>query len=518
MTTTQAPGSLPTARGGAEPLGAWVEFHQEPCRSGRTYQILVNHRTHVALDLSASEAGLCQQLGTGGRVETTDPAVSAFLSELREEGFLASSPPPAKPGRRLTASLSALDVHWSGADRLVRAAHDRGARHLFHPAAVAIQAMLALAGLVALIAAIRSSHAFQLPVHPAQIPLVIGLSLAAIAIHEFAHALVVIHHRRPIDAAGVRLHLGVPAFYVEATAALVLTRRQRLTQAAAGAWAEWQFTAAAAIWLWLAPVPAAPIVHRFVILNALTIASNLAPFVGLDGHWLLADAIRMPDLARRARGSAGRLATALAEGEHVPAGDRLLAGYSTLNGIVAIALLAGAGFLWYQLFGGLTRGLIHHGLPGWLALAAAAAILARPTTSAAAPRLTAAARSGRALYQAIAFRLQWRWRIPATRRLAATVPQLAGLSDHQLGVLAGHLRRTRGSHLDHLTGYGIVQAGAVTATSAARTPMTLTAGDTWDPRHQLHRAITRGTVLISIQTAAIEQLLRSPDGDLSTCP
>src|SRR5215472_6616269 len=150
MTTTQAPGSLPTARGGAEPLGAWVEFHQEPCRSGRTYQILVNHRTHVALDLSAAEAGLCQQLGAGGQVEITDPAVSAFLSELRDEGFLASSPPPAKPGRRLTASLAALDVHWSGADRLVRAAHDRGARHLFHPAAVATQAMLALAGLVAL--------------------------------------------------------------------------------------------------------------------------------------------------------------------------------------------------------------------------------------------------------------------------------------------------------------------------------------------------------------------------------
>jgi hypothetical protein len=515
----QATGSVPPVRGGAGPLGSWVEFHQEPCRSGRTYQILVNHRTHVAVDLTAAEAGICQQLGTGGRADTTDPAISAFLSELREEGFLAATPPPANPGRRLTASLAALDVHWSGADRLVRAAHDRGARHLFHPAAVAAQVMLALAGLAALIAAIRSAQGFQLPVHPAQIPLVIGLSLAAITIHEFAHALVVVHHRRPIDAAGVRLHLGVPAFYIEATAALVLTRRQRLTQAAAGAWAEWQFTAAAAIWLWLAPVPAAPILHRFVILNTLTIATNLAPFVGLDGHWLLADAIRMPDLARRARGSAGRLVTALADGEHVPAGDWLLAGYTALNSIVAVALLAGAGFLWYQLFGGLTRGLIHDGPPGWLVLAAAAAILARPTTSAVAPRLTAAARGGRALYQAITFRLQWQWRIPATRHLAATIPQLAGLSDHQLGVLAGHLRRTRPrrSNLDHLTGYGIVQAGAVTATSAAHTPMTLTAGDIWDPHHQLHRAITRGTVLISIHPAAIEQLLCGADCDLSAC-
>ena len=58
-------------------------------------------------------------------------------------------------------------MHWHGADRLVRAAYHRGARHLFHPA---------------------------------QIPAVIGLSLAAVAVHEFAHALVVVHHGRRVDA------------------------------------------------------------------------------------------------------------------------------------------------------------------------------------------------------------------------------------------------------------------------------------------------------------------------------
>jgi cytochrome b len=227
----------------------------------------------------------------------------------------------------------------------------------------------------------------------------------------------------------------------------------------------------------------------------------------------------MPDLARRARGSVGRLATALAGKDPVSAGDWLLAGYSILNCIVAIGLLAGAGFLWYQLFGGLARDLIHDGPPGWLALVAAAAILARPAISAAAPMLIATARGGRALYQAIAFRLQWRWRIPATRELAATVPQLAGLSDHQLGVLAGHLRRTRprGSNLEHLTGYGIVQTGAVIATTAGCALVALTAGETWDPHHQLQRTISRATVLISVHAAAIEQLLCASDGDVSAC-
>ena len=84
--------------------------------------------------------------------------------ELREQGFLASDPPPANAGRRLTVSVSALDLRWSGADRLVRAAHDRGVRHLFRPAAVAAQITLAVAGVVALAAAIFSRQPFQLRV------------------------------------------------------------------------------------------------------------------------------------------------------------------------------------------------------------------------------------------------------------------------------------------------------------------------------------------------------------------
>jgi hypothetical protein len=509
MTTSSTAGSRPEPSIRPGPLGSWAELHQEPCRAGHTYWLLVNHRTQAAIELTAAEAGICHQLSASGHPGDTGPARS-FLQELREQGFLASDPPPAKAGRRLTVSVSALDVRWSGADRLVRAAHDRGVRHLFRPAAVAAQIMLALAGVVALAAAIFSRQAFQLRVHPAQIPIVIGLSMAAVAVHEFAHALVVVHHRRRVDAAGVRLHLGVPAFYVEAAGALLLTRRQRLVQAAAGAWAEWLFTAAAAIFLWLAPFPAAvPLLHRFVILNAATIASNLAPFVGLDGYWLLADGIRLPDLAGRARGSVSRLATALAGKAAVPAGEWLLAGYSSLNGIVAAALLATAGFFWYQLFGGLAGALARHGPAGWLALAAAAAILARPAITAAAPRLAAAARAAQALRQAITFRLQWRWRVPATRRLAATIPQLAALNGHELGVLAGHLQRTRARRADlrHTTGYGMVYAGALTAITGTGAPVTLTAGATWDPRHQLHRAISRRTILISTGTAAIEHLL-----------
>ena len=521
MTTVAAAGTRPAPHNQFPRLGSWVEFHQEPCRGGRSYQLLVNHRTQQAIGLTAAEADLCRRLQAGRWPDQSDPAAETFLRELAGEGFLASNPPPARPGRRLTASAATLDVAWNGADRLVRAAHDHGGRHLFHPLAVAAQIILAAAGLAAVAAAIGSPQTVHLRVHPAQIPAVLGLSLAAIAVHEFAHALVVVHYRRRVDAAGIRLHLGTPAFYVQATGALLLTRRQRLLQAAAGVWAEWLFTAAAALMLWAAPwSPAAPIVHRFVLLNAAVIATNLLPFTGLDGSWLLADALHLPDLACRSRGSLTRLITALAGKTPVTATDWALAGYRAVNGAAAAVLLATAGFFWYQIFGDLAATAIRHGPPGWLALASATAILTRPALLAAAAQLPAAAHATRELYQAITFRLQWRWRILATRHLAATLPQLATLNGHQLGVLAGYLRRTRthpGTGLAHLTGYGIVHTGTLTATTPAGAPVTLTPGATWHPGHRLHHPTSRRTILITLETTAIEQI-RTPSAAATTQP
>jgi hypothetical protein len=504
--TVQSAGGPAVAGPATGLLGSWVEAHEERCRGGRAYRLLVNHRTHQALELTAAEAGICGELAAGAPAITE--AAASFVRDLRERGFLAASPPPLPRHRHLTVSLSRLDVCWSGAGRLVRAAHDRGARHLFHPAAVAAQVAVALAGLAALAAAVFSHQHFQLRVHPSQVPVVLGLGLAAIAVHEFAHGLVVIHHHRNVDGAGIRLHLGTPAFYVESAAALLLPRRQRLIQAAAGVWAEWQFTSIAAIWLWCSPLPVAtPLLHRFVILNAATIATNLLPFTGLDGAWLLADLTGAPDLAQRSRGAASRFLIALASRQPVSAEDRALAAYATLNGLAAAGLLATAGFFWYQLFGDLAVTLLHDGPAGWLAVAAATAVLAWPLTHAA-PRLAAAAATARELHGTITFRLQWRWRIPATRHLAAAIPQLATLSPQHLGVLAGQLRRTHGRHAlpAAAVSYGLVHAGTVTASTGPGHLVTLGPGSTWQPHHQLQRA-TLHTVLISIDAPAVHQLL-----------
>jgi len=512
MTMTRETAAV-TAGPAAEPLGSWVESHAEPCRGGRTYRVLVNHRTGQLLEVSEAEARICSQLDTG-RLPDDSPATAAFIAELREQGFLASDPPPASR-RGVQVSVARLDVRWPGAGAVVAAVYQHGARHLFRPAAVAGQVLLALAGLAAVLTAVTSGQHFVLRVHPAQVPLVIGLSVAAVAVHELAHALVVVRHGRSVDAAGVRLHLGTPAFYVESASAVLLTRRQRLIQAAAGVWAEWQFTSLIAIWLWLSPLPVAvPLLHRFVILNAATIATNLLPFTGLDGSWLLADAAGVPDLSRRSRGALTRLFTALAARTALPRDQKTLAAYSILNGLVAAALLATAAFFWYQLFGDLAATLTRHGPAGWATLAIVAVILGRPAASAAAARLPAAAAAGHELAAAVTFRLQWHWRIPATRQLASTHPELGHLTSTQLGILAGQLHRTR--HRGTLpaalaASYGIVTAGTITASTTARPHATLTPGTTWKPGDQPRRATPRA-ILIHIPAPTLQHLVQPASG------
>ena len=489
------------------PLGPWVEAHTETCRGGGAYRVLVNHRTGQLIELSAAEAEICERLNECLAPSDSD-VVREFLAELREQGFLASDPPPL-PRRTVRLSGTRLDLRWTGAGRLVTAAYRGGARHLFRPAAVAGQVLLALAGLAAVLAAITSGQRFALRVSPAQVPVVIGLSLAAVGVHELAHALVVVRHGRAVDAAGIRLHLGTPAFYVESASAVLLTRRQRLIQAAAGVWAEWQFTSVVAVCLWLVPLPDAAMVHRFVILNAATIATNLLPFTGLDGSWLLADAVGVPDLSRRARGAVTRFITAVAARQPRTREDGALAAYAAANGLVATALLLTAGFFWYQLFGGLVGTLSRQGPAGLAALAVAAALLARPVVTAAAAQLPAAAAGTRELCDAIAFRLQWRWRIPATAQLASAHPELGRLTSAQLGILAGQLSRTRhhGRLPAGLAGsYGIVRSGTATAAYATGQPLTLAGGGTWGPRHQLCRATRRAT-LIHVEATAVRQLL-----------
>lgn len=447
--------------------GLWlaesVELHEEPARGRRTHSILVNRRGAVALTLTPDEAALCRSLSAGEDV-TPGPVLDA----LADQGFLArpgTHRPPRKSERRPPFSgvrqfMATLDAHSTRANGLVVAIHRRVGWFAFSPAGLVGQSVLALAGLVAFVHALTSPVHLQFRAHPGQIPLALALSLVAIGVHEMAHALVLVHHGRRVDAIGFRLHLGTPAFYVEAIDALLLTRRQRIVQAFAGSWAEWQFTSLVALWVWVAPTPAGLVLlYRFLILNGITIATNLLPFVGLDGHLMLADLIGEPDLIEQTRGAAGRLVIALIGGRRTTTRQWALAGYASVNGAVATVLLASAGLFWYATFGGLLAWAADSGVLGWTVLLAIGCLLARPGLTGAWPKVAPAAGTLAEIASRLRFRWQTSWRVTATEALVHAVPRLAALTEQELGVLAGQAIRDRRG-LVRFPGLPAVRVGA----------------------------------------------------------
>jgi hypothetical protein len=421
-------------------LGQWVQLRHipDPGRSRVTW-LLVNRRDGTCLGLSSAEAAALTDLVA---------ASAELIAELDDGGFLAGSPPGAGRGSArgwaaVRAALAELEIRTNKADRLTRLVYRSGARWLFHPVVAVLQIVVAVAGAVAVGHALLSSQHVQLRVGPEQVPLVILFGCLSVGVHEFAHALVVVHGGGRVDSAGVRLHLGTPAFYVQSIDSQLLGRRMRMIQAAAGAWAEWLLTSLAAIWLWsdaLGPI-AAGLLARYVLLNSANVCSNLLPFVKLDGHWLLADAVGQPDLSHQAAGAVRRLTTAVVLREPPGRSTWLLATYSAINTMVAVGLLALSSFIWYQLFAGVIADLCRHGLWGWIVLVIAGVVLGRPVVVAIRPRLSRAIEGARDLGSAVRFRREFAGRIEAVEALAVGDPVIARLDQQELGALAGRLIR-----------------------------------------------------------------------------
>ncbi len=320
--------------------------------------------------------------------------LAEMLAEFADRGLLAGidaadEAPPASLTARL---LRPRRWTWRHAGRFVDALYARGGWALFTTPAWMVGGALTLAGVVAFATLLAGGA--QRPFYVAgELSLgaavfILGRVLVAL-VHELAHALTVASFGRTVGAGGIRLVLIFPYLFVDASDAWFESRRRRIAIAAAGPVCDLAVGGACALATVGLDGAARDIAFQLALGAYLGALFNLNPLLDRDGCRLLSDAMREPDLRRRAR---LRVVRVLA-GERDRQGSRALLVYGVA--VIAWSVLTAAFVIAasQQLRAGLES---HIPAPAaWTLLAAVYLLLLAPPVALIAPPLLRRARGAR---------------------------------------------------------------------------------------------------------------------------
>ncbi len=443
-----------------------VEVRIFRLRWGNDYAMIANPRRLIHFQLEVWEAELAQRMdgtltvgelvvehleGTG---DLDAGAVTDLVTFLRTEGFLeprradvpaslaeALRPRPSLRDRVL-AFVKTLRLDWEGADRHVRWWYRAVLHPLFSRAGVILTAIMAVGGVAAFMVA-QAGGRYSIDQANAAIDSLILLALGFVLTyaHELGHAIALVHYGRRIKSAGFMLYFGSPAFFVDASDGLMLERGPRIVESVAGSVHR-----------------DAPGRHRLVhparvprrllraarlqvrALNYFLIFENLIPLLELDGYFILAEAIEVPDLRERS----------LQFIQHdVWHKLRTRAGFSKQE--VGLGLYAVIGVLftifsvwvavvfWEAIFGGLVSGLWNGGTGSRLLLLALGLFVVGPVIRGLITLIRTTIKSLRTLWRRAKFRVETSWRVEAAEMIDA-LPAFDELSDDALSDLAGRVR------------------------------------------------------------------------------
>jgi CRP-like cAMP-binding protein/Zn-dependent protease len=426
-------------------LAGDVELKEFRLRWGNDYAMIRNPRDLIHFRLEAAEVPLVRMMdGTRtvkelvvehlkGSGNLDLDGVIELVQQLNEGGFLdrryvdayAAVGWALRPGALRAKGrefLRTLSIDWSGADPLVRWLYRSGFRWFFAAPAVVLGAMLGVAGLVAFVALVRGGR-FSLSGNSVAGEFLILLTLNYVLtfLHELGHALVIVHYGRKVKAAGFMVYFGSPAFFVEASDALMLDRRQRIVQAFAGPFAELMVAGAASLYALAVPEsPISSVLYKFAVLNYFVLFMNLVPLLELDGYWILSDLIQVPDLRPRSLAFIRHdLWHKLRVHERL---SRVEAGLA-LYGIVGLAFAAFSFytgfFFWREIFGSLIARMWNGGLATRALLVALGLLVAGPVVRAGIVMARSLVRRLRAEWDQLRFRLERGWRVDAARAIDA---------------------------------------------------------------------------------------------------
>jgi CRP-like cAMP-binding protein/Zn-dependent protease len=439
-------------------LAADVEVKVFRLRWGNDYAMAYNPRrfTHYKLepweaDLLASMDGsrtvgelVVERLGTSGSIDAD--GVTELVLSLRAHGYF--DPPAPNVDEALEAGLhrtsGAVDaaraalrnlrLEWTGADRAARWAYDHGFRLVFTPPAAIVAVIVATVGIGAFVRATSwGTFAIDSAAAPSEAAILIVLGGVLTFAHELGHALVVTHHGRRLGSAGFMLYFGSPAFFVDASDSLMLDRGPRMLQSAMGPFFELVLAGAASILLFAFPdLGVSHVLYRFALINYFVILLNLIPLLELDGYWLLADAIQVPDLRRRSlRFTRHDLWHKLRGRERLSIQEVGLGLYGVVGIAFTILSLATAAVFWQYTFGGVIEELWAQGFATRALLVLFVLLFAGPAIRGGITLTRTIARRVRAIARRVRFRVETSWRIEA----ASTIDDLPAFEDLPVGLL-----------------------------------------------------------------------------------
>jgi putative peptide zinc metalloprotease protein len=121
--------------------------------------------------------------------------------------------------------------------------------------------------------------------------------------HESGHALTCKHFGRSVLQGGMLFYYGSPAFFIDTTDIWMAPKAARVTTSFAGPAADLMVGGLLILAITLFPgIPVAAVLFQMAAVAYLGVLTNLAPFMELDGYFILMDWLEIPLLRKKALG------------------------------------------------------------------------------------------------------------------------------------------------------------------------------------------------------------------------
>ncbi len=309
--------------------------------------------------------------------------VADLVETLRAQGFLTDT--SVGVYRHLRHYLAQQTAEGIG-QRLLRFTHGRsfelqhvdrwfdllyrwGGRWLFTRFFAIVLGLLTIIGIICYFLPGVSGSDLVSDKHLAGDMLMLGMALfITLTLHEIAHGLAVKHFGRQVGRAGIMLYFGMPAAFVDTSDIWLAPRSARVLVSLAGPLCDLLVGSLAAIIAWAAPETLGGIwMRRIATASYLTALFNFNPLLELDGYFILVDALRLPNLRKRAlEFIGGPLWQKIRSRSPLNREERIFAGYGLLSAIYTGVAVMMATLFWQRQFASMVGELWASGWIGQL--------------------------------------------------------------------------------------------------------------------------------------------------------